>query len=148
MGFKIASSRDCQNAQFWRISNICTRLGGFWAPKRVSKPMVFKMASFGDFQNSQFWCTSNFGTRLGVSDFWGSLLLWLKHDPKVTFVVTSRPKMPRRTSQDLNSSIRCVVVIAQPFCSQKFFWEITLNYAITRSYPKLREVTLNCAKLR
>ena len=48
MGFKIASSGDSQNSQFWSC------LGGSLAPTRVSQPMVFKTASSGDFQNSQF----------------------------------------------------------------------------------------------
>ena len=67
MGFKIASSGDCQNSQLWCTSNFGTWLGGSLPPKRVSKPMVFKIASSGVFQNLQFWCTSNFLTRLGVS---------------------------------------------------------------------------------
>ena len=33
MGFKIASSGDCQNSQFWCTSNFGTRLGGSLAPK-------------------------------------------------------------------------------------------------------------------
>ena len=49
-GFKITSSEDCQNSQFWCTSNFGTRLGGSLAPKWVSKPMVFKMASSGDFR--------------------------------------------------------------------------------------------------
>ena len=52
MGFKIASSGDCQNSQVGCASNFGARLGGSLAPKRVSKPMVFKIASSGDFQNS------------------------------------------------------------------------------------------------
>ena len=79
MGFKIASSGDCQNLQFWCTSQFGARLGGSLAPTSVSKPIVFKMASFGDFQNSQFWCTSDFCTRLGVSEnhnFYSVFSVW------------------------------------------------------------------------
>ena len=58
MGFKIASSGDCQNSQFWCTSNFGTRFGGSLAPKRVSKPTVFKMAGSGTFKARNFGAPS------------------------------------------------------------------------------------------
>ena len=48
MAFKIASSGDFQNPQFWCTSNFDTRLGGSLKRASKVKPMFFKVAMSGD----------------------------------------------------------------------------------------------------
>ena len=57
MGFKIMSSGDCQNSEFWCTSNFGTRLGGSLAPKRVSQNRWFSkwLAKLVILVHQQFW---------------------------------------------------------------------------------------------
>ena len=82
MGFKIASSGDCQNSQFWCTINFGTRLGGFLAPKSVSKPMVCKMASSGDLAKSGLKKTRPFKfLLLKWTGSWSVLVFFGGHSP-------------------------------------------------------------------